>query len=110
MVFQKTVLIIATVILILSLVFVGIMIYNSSKDADQYPPVSATCPDHWLDVSGVGCKNVHNLGNERCQGDQGVIPPLFLEKWDDCKKKTMAQGCGITWDGITNNTSACDSS
>ena len=80
MVFQKTVLIVATVILVLSLIFIGIMIYNSGKSDEIYPPVSATCPDYWLDVSGVGCKNVHNLGSERCQGDQGVIPPLFLGK------------------------------
>ena len=47
--FQKIVLTIATVLLIISLIVFGSMLYSEAK---VYPPTQAQCPDYWIDMSG----------------------------------------------------------
>ena len=76
--FQKAVLLIAVVFLILFLVLIGVALSNSTTTAD-WPPVVGSCPDYWVDLSGNGsqCFNSHHLGT--C--------PAFIPTADD--KKTM---------------------
>ena len=44
--FQKVVLTIAAVILILTLVIIGILLFNQSSSA-QWPPEVSSCPDYY---------------------------------------------------------------
>jgi hypothetical protein len=107
MTFQRVVVTIAIVILILSLIVLGIVIYNS-RNEDQYPPELGNCPDYYImkqkgeggDMDGVtteSCYNQHNLGikSQECE-------------WFDPNEKTnkerraYAKKCRVTWDGITN--------
>ena len=61
--FQKSVLMIAVVFLIVFLVLIGVALNNSSSDS-EWPPIIGNCPDFWVDLSGNGeeCFNEHSLG------------------------------------------------
>ena len=49
--FQRIVIIVATILLIICLVFIGAIMYNNTYNA-KFPPVTGTCPDYWVDVGG----------------------------------------------------------
>lgn len=100
--FQGIVLIIATVILIICLIMIGIALRKNKEEVD-YPPVMSDCPDYWdvqVDDDGIitGCKNVRELGlcNRSREGRGDLI------KMSPCAKKSWAERCNVTWDGITN--------
>lgn len=60
--FQRTIIIIASIILIIVLIYFW---FNISKSSSKtWPPIVGDCPDYWIDLSGNGakCVNVHNLG------------------------------------------------
>ena len=63
MTFQKIVLVIATVLLIIILIVIGVTLSNAYSDA-QWPPVVGECPDYWVDTGekGNACLNTHRLG------------------------------------------------
>jgi hypothetical protein len=116
MAFQKTVLIIATVLLIVILVVVGILLSKTSE-TDNWPPIVGDCPDFWVDMSGNGeaCYNSHSLGN--CNKPvKGINPntmnfnePPFNGENGDCSKYKWANTCKVTWDGITSGVkNPCD--
>ena len=105
MTFQKIVVTIAIVILILTLVVLGILIYNN-RNEEQFPPEIGNCPDYFVMKQKEGgdlgvpidmCFNQHNLGNK----SEGCV---WFDPKDATKKdrKTFAKQCGLTWDGITN--------
>ena len=106
MTFQSIVVTIAIVILILSLVVLGVVIYNS-RNEDQYPPEIGNCPDYYImkqkageDMNGVTtemCYNEHNLGN-KSQGCEWFDPKEATDK----ERRAYAKQCGVTWDGVTN--------
>ena len=50
--FQMTIIYIAVILLVIFLIFIGISLYRNKKNL-QYPPVSANCPDYWLDESNA---------------------------------------------------------
>jgi hypothetical protein len=107
--FQKAVLMIAVVFLILFLVLIGVALNNSTSDT-EWPPIVGNCPDYWVDLSGNGsmCFNSHHLGT--CSQ---YIPTADDKKTMDfnqspfngtdgaCAKYKWATKCGLTWDGIT---------
>ena len=105
--FQKTILIIALIILILALLFIGITIKQANKE--QWPPIIGDCPDYWMDVSGNGsqCVNVKDLGT--CKPDtigtkhttMDFTTSAFTGANGLCSKYTWANKCGVSWDGIT---------
>lgn len=99
---QKTVLIIATIMLVLTLSFIGYMMYIA-KSSIQYPPEISECPDYWKVVGLEKCENVMNLGT--CQGIQDFSSPEWQGQAGLKKKNEWAKGCGVVWDGVTNNTS-----
>lgn len=72
--FQRIVILIAIVLLIVSMVFIGHALYKQSTDV-SWPPKIPKCPDYWtIDASG-NCTNPNKL---RCEyngimaGTQGM--------------------------------------
>tara|TARA_B100001093_G_C26228547_1_gene759238 strand:+ start:126 stop:503 length:378 start_codon:yes stop_codon:yes gene_type:complete len=112
--FSKTILIIAFVLLVISLVVIGLMI-RSAVSNSQFPPEVSICPDWWTsEISGndVLCisKN-NNLGNGNCtslpravDGVSSMTNSKFkgLGNTSMSNKCNLAKACGVTWDGITN--------
>jgi len=113
--FNITVLIVATVLLILGLIIIGFFIVKSIEDAD-YPPVISDCPDYWkvgYDGTNKICtKNSINSGITTISGCLQYPVARFNEigtSVDDmiCNKYKWSKDCNIHWDGITNNSRAC---
>tara|TARA_B100001758_G_C18416996_1_gene621070 strand:- start:24542 stop:24883 length:342 start_codon:yes stop_codon:yes gene_type:complete len=102
--FQKTIALVALVILILGLILVAILLIVQAN-SQVFPPYSSTCPDYWdLDAkTGDKCMNIRNLGNTAIAGCKQLQPSYFTGSNADCDKLTYATHCNITWDGITNN-------
>ena len=102
--FQKITVIVAIVMLILCLIFIGISLYNEKYNS-QYPPVIADCPDYWIDTSngdGANCVNIKNLGKSGCNKDMDFSKDEWQGEVGLCRKAKWAKGCDLTWDGITN--------
>ena len=107
--FQKIVLLIASVILLLSLLFVAFAMLFLNK-GKKYPPVVGSCPDYWEKrvVNGSQtCVNVKKLGT--CPDNMNFDAPPYLGAGGDCSKARWAKGCNLTWDGITNVPDICSS-
>ena len=90
--FQKTVLIIALIVLSVMLFFIALAM-KGLKKSQEYPPEVSECPDYWtINDQGI-CSpslNKNNSGSKGCQ--------LYIEG----DKAIFAQNCGIEWDGLTN--------
>ena len=104
--FQKTVLIVAIIVLMIILVFIG-MTMSKAKSNQQWPPMTAQCPDYFsVDVSG-NCENKLNLGtcnNTQYDGTAGYKnfnESPYIGSNELCAKSTWAKDCGLSWDGIT---------
>jgi hypothetical protein len=98
--FYKIVLIIAIILLIALLIFIGVAL--KSKSTQMWPPVVGDCPDYWEDTSGKGgnCVNVKNLGT--CSStNMNFSSPTFNGSTGNCSKYQWATNCGVSWDGIT---------
>lgn len=105
--FQTTIINIAVILLIIMLFFIAISLYRN-KNNFQYPPVAANCPDYWLDESngeGIKCVNPKNLGKKECPKKLDFSAPFWSSDKGLCMKKSMANRCNLTWDGVTNNNS-----
>ena len=110
MTFQKITMIVALVILIICLIFIGVSLYNSKYNT-QYPPVVSDCPDYWINISEDNpslCKNAKNLGSSNCNKLMNFNDIIW--KGDDglCRKYKWANTCNLTWDGVTNATDPCN--
>jgi hypothetical protein len=111
--FQKIVLIIAIVILIISLVFIGMQIKKSNSKQD-WPPLVPQCPDYWSVDNTTGfCKPNATSPPSSCTRDSnngintiGVyfrIAP-YTGSRGACAKKRWANSCTpspVAWEGIT---------
>ncbi len=100
--FQKVVLLVAIIILIAALTFIGFAINNSVHNV-QFPPVISKCPDSW-DVSGNLCVNSRHLGS-CAKGKNNTMNfglPYFKGKEGKCRKHKWAQRCGVSWPGISD--------
>ena len=103
--FQKIVIVIAIILLILALAFIGTAISNE-KNTHDFPPVIAECPDYWThNVEKNKCINERELGEEH-----PVYGSKFKEFWildhrikSMCNKKKIMNEFKLSWDGITNN-------
>jgi len=117
--FQKIVLTIAIILLILFLLIVGYMLYKN-KYSSEFPPTISDCPDYWLDMSGNDisgnntvtpyCYNIKNLGSGTCEKQMDFSTSFWTSSDGLCKKQKWANNCKLTWDGVTNNINACSSS
>ena len=127
--FHLVVLSVATVLLIVVLIFIGVLMNKGDRDL-AYPPSYGTCPDYWtLSKDGTKCiipsfKNDLNVGTmydkHTEQLTQYVIDsPGFShdvsnnmvtnyidfndDKWTGiCSKKDWATMLGVVWDGVSN--------
>jgi len=110
--FQKIVVTIAIVFLIICLVIIGILLIRQ-KYNQVWPPLVADCPDFWTDMSGNGakCVNVQNLGTCKTKNMNFSVSP-YNGSGGNCQKYNWASSCGVSWDGITYGTkySPCDPS
>ena len=108
MTFQKTVVIIAIIVLLICLVAIGIALAYSK--VNSYPDNPPTCPDYWTvddsDPDKIRCMNVQNLG--KCPAPAGssyltldVGSAPYTGSRGNCAKYTWATNCEIAWDGIT---------
>jgi hypothetical protein len=112
MFFQKMVLIIGIIMLIIMLVIVGYSLSKSSYLKD-WPPVIGECPDYWEDLigNGEGCYNSKSLGicNIPSDSDDNVmnfnVSPFNNFELGNCAKYKWATNCKVTWDGITSGVS-----
>jgi len=105
--FQKIVLIIAIIVLIISLVLVGTLLRSSR--VETWPPLVPECPDWWIaDGSGnnTTCINIKDLGV--CPAQSGETHQTmnfntspFTGSNGTCAKYTWANNCKVSWDGIT---------
>ena len=119
--FQKIVLTMATILLIVILVVIGVSLSKASVE-ESWPPIVGECPDYWVDMSGNGeaCFNSHSLGRCNIPGDPKVNgnkntmnfnQSPFTGDNGDCAKYNWATSCKITWDGITSGVkNPCDTS
>ena len=115
--FQSIVITVAIILLILCMAAIGAIMYYDEKDVD-FPPVIANCPDFWQEKRGESgsevCVPYRDIGlpgsdNPSCYPDSiDFNVPEYTGKAGTCKKKLWAQGCGFSWDGITNTSSARD--
>ncbi len=98
--FQSTLLIIATVILIIILVLFAYSLHNQ-KQKQKWPPTESSCPDYWVDngTNGSNCVNTLSLG--KCKDAPNFFKAPYVGSGGSCKKKGWANGCQVTWDGIT---------
>lgn len=105
--FQKTVLIIACVVLLITLIIMALLLRSNS--GENWPPSVPVCPDWWVS-EGSGdksmCINVKDLGI--CPAQQGKKHQIMNFNSDnftgdngDCAKYTWANKCKVSWDGIT---------
>lgn len=111
--FYKSLLIGTLVSLIIVLAIMGVMLGNSSKK-QSFPPEYSMCPDYYTINSENVCNinsDIYSNRNADCMnksfnenkfkiGGTGPLSGL-------CEKKKWANTCGVTWDGITNNSDLC---
>ena len=115
--FQRKVLLVASILFVLTALFIIYTLY-SGKYSKEFPPVVASCPDYWLDhqvKDALGntksnCVNVKNLGTCPDQKSNSFDEPQWLGETGECRKSKWAKLCNLTWDGITNNSKVCDNS
>lgn len=110
--FQRSVLLIATVVLIGVLSFIGFSMYRQTQKT-VYPPVIADCPDYWEadpvngDPTKTLCKNVKSIGNSNCSKTMDFTSKKFVGDGSLCAKQKWAKQCNLTWDGVTNSNQKC---
>jgi hypothetical protein len=114
--FNRTVLLVASVLLILGLIIIGFFIVKSVQDS-AYPPVISDCPDYWnVNYDPVTQKKIctNNSINPGPTTNECRNYPVSLFSANGsseadiiCAKNKWAKSCNIHWDGITNNSKAC---
>ena len=100
--FQQIVVMLAAIILIVLLTWIGYAMYESEHSA-KFPPVSSDCPDYWQSDKKQ-CVNIKHLGNCNTgkNNKMNFNRPPFIGHNGICAKSRWAKRCGVTWNGITN--------
>lgn len=92
--FQKTVLIIALIVLSVMLFFIALAM-KGLKKSQEYPPEVSECPDYWTKNESGNCTPSLNKNS----GGDDCLTYTYTGADD---KAAFAQRCGIEWDGLTN--------
>ena len=120
--FQKTVMIIAVILLILTLTIIGYMLWKDSHLL-KYPPEVSLCPDFWKVVGEpVDPNNPAKISDTpimKCHPQNYLDKPLNVGSWgnrvmdfgsaqfqgkdSNMAKCKWANDNGIFWDGITDS-------
>ena len=101
--FQKTVLIIATVVFLVMMIFIAIML-KKSLDNTKFPPEISSCPDYFDAVkknNKISCQNIHGLGT-LSEGEVDFTDAKYKGNKGNYEKCLWAKSKNLTWDGITN--------
>lgn len=104
--FQKITLTVASVLLILFLLTIGLLLYRSVSNV-KFPPEYSECPDYWTVTGKDKCKN--EMTGEYVNGptDLGEVD-FSVSKYQGktgLKNKcewANDQNPKVTWDGITD--------
>ena len=113
--FNRTVLLVACVLLIIGLVIIGLFSVKSIQDS-AYPPIISDCPDYWnVTYNRAGeiiCRNNQindGYATTQCRNYPTSKFNVSGTSANDiiCEKSKWAKDCNIHWDGITNNPKAC---
>jgi hypothetical protein len=119
--FQRVVIIIAIIILIITLCILGYYL-RKEKLEGNYPPVIPECPDYWRQEvlekinndnekeTRYICTNNKSLGKN---SDNSI--DFNDKKWNGkykgarglCEKKKWANKHELSWDGLSNNDDVC---
>ena len=114
--FNKMVLMVASILLILGLIIIGIIIARTLAE-EVFPPVVTDCPDYW----NVAYNSANQVECRHNQINSGKADPSYCRNYPTsrfgvsgssdadilCEKSKWAKECNIHWDGITNNPKAC---
>ena len=103
--FQKTVLIVAAVMLVISLVVLAGLIKSAVVDV-EWPPQVATCPDYWTGDGKGKCDSLKGQNSGTSSGHINVTSKAFATPEHRCD---WARSHSVTWDGITD-AAFCDHS
>ena len=112
MAFQKIVVVVAGLLLVVSLIIMAVIIARS-RSQFAYPPVQSDCPDYWEmhSINGANtCVNTKSLGNSSCPSKMDFSVSPWSNSNSLCKKQLWARNCDLTWDGVTNSATVCSSS
>jgi hypothetical protein len=101
--FQLIVVVIATLVLISLLTFIGYTLHSHTFHR-KFPPVTGECPDYWVSKENE-CTNPKNLG--KCTGPKSFNSKTYKGHNGNCAKARWANNCGLSWQGITNNPNIC---
>jgi hypothetical protein len=114
--FQKIILSIAGIMLVITLLIIGYSMYFMKYDT-KFPPIISQCPDYWVNVplesnmtsnaSDSMCVNKKDLGKDICPKQMNFNDSVWQGNRGMCMKKVWANECDLTWDGITNNNEIC---
>jgi len=115
--FQKWIIVIFTIILVIILIYLGMNI-NKPNTSKPWPPLTANCPDYWADVNGDGSNCVgtkyNNTGlwnsfNTLVPNTTVSVPNFATAPYKGakgtCEKYKWANINQVSWDGITYGTS-----
>lgn len=113
--FNKTILFSAIIILIILLIIIGIMLRYAMHNA-SYPPVISDCPDYWdVSLNSNNQINCINISRRNTGTSYNSIYPVnefysYGSNPNDviCAKYRWSRENNISWDGITNNSKACE--
>jgi|TARA_Y100000389_G_C17469090_1_gene528621 hypothetical protein len=100
MTFQKVIVIIAIIILVVML-FSITYLFKNMKNSVDYPPIVAECPDYWTITKSNTCENTKKLGHG-CTS-KNFDTPKYKGHSGKIEKCKWAKNCGVIWDGITDN-------
>jgi hypothetical protein len=112
--FYKLTIIIAIIHLIIFLSVLGVIMARSNGEK-VYPNQLASCPDYYT-FDGSFCNanpNVYSFSSTHSSCSQiNITDNRYKVTGTDinsglCAKKTIAQECKVSWDGITNNSDIC---
>ena len=96
--FYKSVFLGFTLLLVIVLIVIAYILSNRNK-SQLFPPTLSSCPDFYSLSNEGNCameNAVYSNSSETCK----LLNSRDMSKMD---KKTWAMNCGVSWDGITNN-------
>lgn len=124
--FYDTILLVALVLLILGLVYIGYILYHYQHAGEKWPKSKSACPDSWIEsgkdetgkqICMIGYET-KNTGKDdfasrypsnteySTVGDQSIYTysngEFIFEPLSKCDLKVWADLNDITWDGVTN--------
>jgi len=103
---KQLVVLVASIALILCVIFLIISTRRAMYNK-PWPPVVNECPDKWVKEGNL-CKDVHKI-NTTCPTSVDFTTTEYTGHNGKCAKRNYANGCGATWQGITDVPMECES-